>query len=110
MVLPGVYLTPGVGDGLFKFGVAIFFAFLACAVLILVAGKEHPTLSLLLGGVWVISVPIFFFVEHVYFFRKHGDPDQYEQFKRLQDLAAKIWAAAIVILVAFGNHVLPGSK
>jgi len=107
---PPIYLTPGIGDGLFIFGVVIFFLFLICAYFVLVYGKKYPELSLILGRIWIIFVPIFFFIEHTYFFRKYGDPQQYDQFKRLQDFSAKVWAAAIVILAAYFTHSYPAVK
>jgi hypothetical protein len=47
----------------------------------------------------VVGLPIYFLIEHVFIFRKYGDPTQYDQFKRVQDLATKIWVAAKI-----GHH------
>jgi hypothetical protein len=41
-----------------------------------------------------------FFHEHLFLFRRYGNPDQYEQFKRVQELAAKVWAVAIIEFAA----------
>ena len=105
---PPVYSPASVGNRLFAFGVFVLALFVGCAWFLLTAGKEHRSLSLVLGACWVIGVPIFFFIEHTYFFRKWGDPAQYDQFKRLQDQAAKVWAAAIVVLAAFFTQNFPG--
>jgi hypothetical protein len=104
-----IYSPPIIGDRLLGFGVFVLVLFIGCAWFLLTAGKEYKTLSLVLGACWVIGVPIFFFVEHTYFFRKWGDPAQYDQFKRLQDQAAKIWAAAIFVLAAFFAQNFPGN-
>ena len=57
---------------------------------------------------WVLGVPIYFFLEHLFIFRSFGNSDQYDQFKRVQDLAAKIWAAVIVVLAACYLKQFPG--
>jgi len=105
---PSVYSPDSVGNRLFAFGVFVLVLFVGCAWFLLTADKEHKTFSLVLGACWVIGVPIFFFIEHTYFFRKWGDTAQYDQFKRLQDQAAKVWAAAIVVLAAFFTQNFPG--
>jgi len=105
-----IYKSAVVGNGLFAFGVAIFIAFVFCAWFLLTSGKENKQLSLVLGAAWVVGVPVFFFIEHVYFFRKFGDPGEFDQFKRLQDQAAKVWAAAVVVLAAFYVQAFPGGK
>ena len=108
--MPGnnnIYTNAKVGNGLLAFGVFIFLFFLVSAAAILFWHKECPKASLILGAIWVVGVPIYFFFEHIYFFRKYGDPNEYEQFKRLQDLATKIWAAAIIVLAAFFAETFP---
>ena len=99
--LPGVYKDPRVGNAIFAFGVLMFIVFIASAYMIATQYKTHPIASITLGAVWVVGVPVFFFVEHVVLFRRFGDASQYEQFKRVQELASKIWAGAIVVLAAF---------
>ena len=81
------------------FGVFIFALFIASAYFILIAHQQQRTLSIVLGAAWVVGLPIYFLIEHVFIFRKYGDPTQYDQFKRVQDLATKIWVAAKI-----GHH------
>jgi len=104
---PPIYSPAYVGNILFGCGAFVFLLFMGCAWFLLTAGQENKTMSLVLGACWVIGVSIFFFFEHTYCFRKWGDPAQYVQFKRLQDQAAKVWAAAIVVLAAFFTQNFP---
>lgn len=104
--LPNVY-KGAVGIWLFCFGVLMFIAFLGSAYMIAEHRTSYPIASIALGSVWVVGVPIFFFIEHVVLFRKYGDPSQYEQFQRLQELAGKVWAGAIVVLAAFFAQTFP---
>jgi hypothetical protein len=78
--------------------VVCFFCF--CAWYIIYHHKDHPVWSLCIAAAWTVLVPAYFFIEHEFFFFYWGDPDEYEQFKRVQDLAAKIWAGAIAVLGA----------
>ncbi len=105
-VLPNIY-QGNVGSWVFAFGVGAFLVFLACAALIPFEHKDYPRLSIILGAFWVVLVPAFFLVEHLYIFKKRGNPDQYEQFKQVQDLAAKVWAGAIIVLAAFYAEQFP---
>jgi hypothetical protein len=102
--LPNIYRRKKIGNRVLGFGLLVFFLFIACAAFMFFYQKEYPNLSLLLSAVWVVLVPVYFFIEHVFIFRRYGNPGQYDQFKRVQDLAAKIWAAAIVVLGAFYAH------
>lgn len=103
-----IYLDEKVGNRILWFGIVIFALFVACAAFILLGG-QHRKLSIVLGAAWVVFVPIYFFFEHVFLFRKFGDPTQYDQFKRVQDLAAKIWAAAILVMAAFYAETFPNA-
>ena len=107
--MPDIYQGDNakIGNYLLAFGVVMFLAFVGCAAFLLLGHKSYPTLSLVLGAAWVVLVPVYFFFEHIIFFRKYGTQDQYEQFKRVQDLAAKIWAAAILVLAAFYADTFP---
>jgi len=98
--LPNVYRGQ-VGNVIFAFGIVMFLVFIASAYMLATLRATYPIASVALGAVWVVGVPIFFFLEHVYLFRKYGNTDEYDQFKRLQELAGKIWAGAIVVLAAF---------
>jgi hypothetical protein len=105
--MPGIYRDPRVGTGLLAFGILMFFVFVASAYMIATQRQHCPNTSILVSSIWVVGVPLYFFFEHVVIFRKYGDPEQYEQFKRVQDLASKIWAAAIVVLAAFYFQTFP---
>jgi hypothetical protein len=96
-----------VGYWLFGLGVLAFVGFVFSALCILLYGKEHPVRTIILGSFWVLVVPIYFFLEHTFIFKYWGKPSEYEQFKRLQDQAAKIWAAAILVLAACYFHEFP---
>jgi len=98
--LPNIY-RDAVGNVIFAFGIVMFLVFIASAYMLATQRATYPIGSVALGALWVVGVPIFFFLEHVYLFRKYGDPSQYDQFKRLQELGGKIWAGAIVVLAAF---------
>ena len=85
----------------------MFGVFLASVYMIVEHRECYPVATIALGSVWVVGVPLFFFFEHVVLFRKYGDSSQYDQFKRLQELAGKIWAGAIVVLAAFFAETFP---
>jgi hypothetical protein len=100
LVSPGNIYSDGIGDRIFWFGFVIFLVFIGCAILMWSVDKDQNW-PLWLGAVWVVGVPVYFFFEHLLFFRWWGNPDKKEEFKRVQDLAAKVWAAAVVVLAAF---------
>ena len=102
-----IYKDNKIGRRIIGFGVIMFLLFIICAVFILMGSKCYRTESIIIGSIWVVGVPIFFFLEHVILFKKYGDPTQYDQFRRVQDLAAKIWAGAIVVLAAFFAETFP---
>lgn len=104
-----IYLDEKVGNRILWFGIVIFALFVACAAFILFGYEQYRKLSIVLGAAWVVGVPIYFFFEHVFLFRKFGDLTQYDQFKRVQDLAAKIWAAAILVMAAFYAETFPNA-
>jgi len=81
-------------------GMLALFLFVATATFLYCGHEKYPGLSLLASAVWTIAVPIYFFIEHEYIFFYRGDPSQYDQFKRVQDLAAKIWVGALTVLGA----------
>lgn len=104
--LPPVYKN-GFGSRLAVFGLVMFVVFLASAYLIAVHRTTHALEAISLGAAWVMGVPLFFLFEHVYLFRRFGDATQYEQFKRSQELASKVWAGAIIVLAAFFAQTFP---
>lgn len=62
-------------------------------------------LRIAIRALWVFGVAVFFFFERVVLLRKYGNQSQYEQFKRAQELASKVWAGRIVVLAAFLRKV-----
>lgn len=105
--MSGIYKDPKIGNRILMFGVAMFLLFIGSAFAIALGHVCYRNFSIALGAVWVVGVPTFFFFEDVLLFRKYGDPSQYERFKRTQDLAAKIWAGAILVLAAFFADTFP---
>ncbi len=97
-----------VGNKVLAFGILMFVVFLLSAFMISQCGENERDVAILVSAIWVVGVPLFFFYEHVVLFRKYGNPDQYEQFKRVQELAGKIWAGAIIVLAAFFAETFPG--
>ena len=90
----------GLGTRL-MFSVILALVLFGVTAIFLYCGHEkYSGLSLLAGAAWTIAVPIYFFYEHEYIFFYNGDPSQYDQFKRVQDLAAKIWVGALTVLGA----------
>jgi hypothetical protein len=98
--LPNIYKSKAIGNCLMLFGVAAFVFFIFCAQYIYQHREGDRTCSFILGALWVVGSPAWFFVEHFFFFKRYGDPAQYEQFKRAQELASKIWAGGILVLAA----------
>lgn len=104
--LPDIY-RGGVGNTILCFGVVMLLVFVVSAYFIAEYRATQPVAAISLGAVWVVGVPVFFFLEHVVLFRRYGDPSQYDQFKRLQELGGKVWAGAIVVLAAFFAQTCP---
>jgi hypothetical protein len=99
--IPPIYPgTSKLGAWLMFWGIFALVLFVATATFLYCGHEKYPGLSLLAGAVWTIAVPIYFFIEHEYIFFYYGDPSQYDQFKRVQELAAKIWVGAITVLGA----------
>lgn len=75
------------------------------------AGKDwqnYKVFCQIIGSLWVLGPPVWFFYEHYYYFPKHGNPlAGYAQLKASQDIAAKIWAAFLVILAALFTEAFP---
>ncbi len=105
--MPGIYKNPKIGNRILMFGIVMFIIFIASVFAMAFGRESYPQGSIVLGAAWVVGVPIYFFFEHVVLFRKYGDPDQYDQFERVQDLAAKIWAGAVIVLAAFYTQTFP---
>ena len=61
----------------------------------------------LIGGLWVVGPPVWFLIERFFLFRYFGDSSQYDQFNRVQELASKIWAGAVIMLTAIYTDSFP---
>ena len=98
--LRSIYSDSENGWWLWVIGLLFFALFLDCAGFLYFHHQDFPFLSLGLAAAWTVLVPTYFFIEHEVLFFYRGDHAQYEQFKRVQDLAAKIWAGAVAVLGA----------
>ena len=88
------------GKRLIIFGLLALGFFIVTAVALYWGHERYPVWSFAAGAAWTIAVPIYFFYEHEFIFFRYGNTSQYDQFKRVQDLAAKIWAGGIAVLGA----------
>lgn len=108
--LPDIYQNKDIGYGLMIFGITAFAFFIFCAWFIYIhRADNYRAYALILAAIWIVGSPTWFFIEHFYFFKNYGDPTQYEQFKRGQELAAKIWAGGILVLAAIWSNTIPGA-
>ncbi len=85
----------------------------AASVWFILSGRDNPTptyklLCQIIGALWVLGPPLWFFYEHFYYFPKHGNSDaDFAQLKSSQDIAAKVWAAFLVVLAALFTGTFP---
>jgi hypothetical protein len=105
--LKSVYVDSNRGRLPMRFGKIALVSFVVCAGLLYYGYKDYPTLSLVVAAVWTVAVPLYFFWEHEFWFFKYGNPAEFEQFKRVQDLAAKIWVGALAVFGAIVYHQIP---
>jgi hypothetical protein len=106
--LPNIYKSKAMGNCLMLFGVAAFVFFIFCAKYIYQHREDDDrSCSFILGALWVVGSPAWFFVEHFFFFKRYGDPEQYDQFTRAQELASKVWAGGILVLAAAWGPTFP---
>ena len=101
--LKSVYADNKNGRVPMKLGVGALVAFVLCALFLYYGQKDYPTWSFALAALWTVAVPIYFFWEHEYYFAKYGNLVEFEQFKRIQDLAAKIWVGALSVFVRYSH-------
>lgn len=104
--LPNIY-KGNVGFVVLGFGVLMLLVFVVSAYMVATYRNSHPVASIVVGSCWVVGVPLFFLFEHVVLFRRYGEPSQYDQFKRLQELCGKVWAGAVVVLAALFAQTFP---
>ena len=69
--LPNVF-RGNVGNVIFSVGVLMFAAFIGSAYLLAAHRATYPVASVVLSAIWVVGVPLYFFFEHVYLFRKYS--------------------------------------
>jgi hypothetical protein len=98
--LKSVYSYSPIGWLLMVIGAGFLYLFYRAAEFLYYHHHDRPFLSLALAAAWTVGVPVYFYLEHEFAFFYGGDPTQYEQFKRVQDLAAKIWAGALAVFGA----------
>jgi hypothetical protein len=106
--IPNIYSNKCVGNAIMLFGIAMFTVFLLCVWYVYGhRGEEYNLHALLIGGLWVVGPPVWFLIEHFFLFRYFGDSSQYDQFNRVQELASKIWAGAVIVLTAIYTDSFP---
>jgi len=96
--LSSVYARSWIGWALSFCGLIALAFFGYSAYFLYFYHQQHPIRSFFFNAAWVIGVPVYFFFEHEVLFYYWGTPLQYDQFKRVQDLAAKIWVGALAVL------------
>ncbi|MCB2182167.1 MAG: hypothetical protein KQH63_09095 [Desulfobulbaceae bacterium] len=68
----------------------------------------YSSISKILGAVWVLGPPVWFWFEHNYFFPRNAHAEAtFSDLKSEQDVAGKIWAAFVVILAALFTGSFP---
>ncbi len=106
--LPDIYNSESVGNKLMLFSIVALAFFIYCAWFIYQHHLDADrTTSLILGSIWVVGSPTWFFIEHFFIFKYYGNSDQYEQFKRAQELASRIWVGGIFVLAAIWSGGFP---
>jgi hypothetical protein len=69
--------------------------------------KSDRACSFILCAIWVVGSPLWFLFEYSVLFNRFGDQNQSDRFKRLQELASKLWAGGVVILAAAATDAFP---
>jgi hypothetical protein len=74
----------------------------------LVTENNHVWISELIGALWVLGPPLWFYFEQVHYFPHHGHPEaDFGQLKARQDALGRLWLAAIIVLAALFTGILP---
>jgi hypothetical protein len=63
--------------------------------------NKDPRGGYVMGAVWAIIPPLWFWYEYFYIYLPHGDPKTFEQFKYGQQVSVAIWAGVALALFAF---------
>ena len=67
----------------------------------LVTEGNYALICKLIGALWLLGPPLWFFFEQVHYFPRHGNADAgFAQLKVHQDALARLWLAAVVVLAA----------
>jgi len=67
----------------------------------LVTESNHAWISELIGALWVLGPPLWFYFEQLHYFPRYGNPEAgFGQLKAHQDALARLWVAAVIVLVA----------
>jgi hypothetical protein len=68
-----------------------------------------PTFLYIVGAVWAVGPPSWFWYEYFYLFPKYGDPDGFERLKYGQQVAVAIWAGVALAVFALlsSEHFKP---
>ena len=74
----------------------------------LVTEGNYALICKLIGALWVLGPPLWFFFEQVHYFPRHGNPDAgFAQLKASQDTLARLWLASVVVLAALFTGTVP---
>jgi len=65
--------------------------------------QKDPTKLYILGAVWAVAPPVWFWYEFFFLFRVLGDPAGFEHFKYGQQVAVAIWAGIAIATFAFAS-------
>lgn len=65
--------------------------------------QKDPTRLYILGAVWAVAPPVWFWYEFFFLYRVRGDPAGFEQFKHGQQVAVAIWAGVAIATFAFAS-------
>jgi hypothetical protein len=74
----------------------------------LVTQGNHGWISELIGALWVLGPPLWFYFEQVHYFPRHAHPEaDFVQLKARQDTLGRLWLAAVIVLVAVFTGAVP---
>lgn len=93
-----------------RVGILTVLGFVASVLYVVLADGTayYSTLCTLIGGVWVLGPPLWFYYEYVHYFPAHGNSKAgYSALKDAQGIASRIWAAFLVILAALFTDSFP---
>lgn len=68
--------------------------------LLLIIGFRSQTIIFILAALWAVGVPLWFFIDFYYVYRKHAADESWELFKHGQQVSFAIWAGVTATLFA----------